>query len=194
MEILLVTSTFPAALAAHNSTSRYMFSMGRERLLPARFGRTTERWQSPSLASLTMSVVSAIVLVAVVASGGDPYLHFGGPVLALGTVGIMALQAAASVAVFVFFRRIKDHRLWTTITAPILASAGLVTAIVLILGNYGMVSGSESSLVNNLPWVFVIAAVVGLGVVSYLKAKEPAAYQHLEDEDPTSAVAPQIAD
>ena len=198
MEILLVSSFFAVVLAAHNSTSRYMFSMGRARLLPAAVGRSHARWHSPALASVCMTTIAAITVAAVEFAGSDPYLSFGGPILALGTVGILALQAAASVAVFVFFRRIGDRRIWTTIVAPLLAAAGLITVIVLILENYGMVTGTQSAVLNNLPWIIVAAAVFGLGVVTYLKSRKPGAFEHLTDDgaepEPVLDATPQVAD
>ena len=183
MQILLLSSLFAVVLAAHNSTARYMYSMGRARLLPAGFGRSHTRWHSPYLGSVFMTLLTAVAVIAIKIAGGDPYLGFGGPMLALGTVGILSLQAVASASIFVFFRRLGDRRVWTTVLAPVLAGACLTTAIVLILGNYGMVTGSASGLANNLPWIFVLAAAVGLAVAFYLKASKSTAHRQLGTED-----------
>jgi hypothetical protein len=75
--------------------------------------------------------------------------------LALGTIGIISLQAGVSVAVIVYFRRMTDTRTLTTLVFPIVGCVGLVCAMVLIFLNYGILTGSESSIVNAAPLALV---------------------------------------
>jgi amino acid transporter len=46
-EVLLVTSILAAAISFHNTVARYMFALGRERVLPSMLGRTSARAPPP---------------------------------------------------------------------------------------------------------------------------------------------------
>jgi ABC-type uncharacterized transport system permease subunit len=52
-------------------------------------------------------------------------------------------------------------RVWAHIVAPIAAAAGLIAACVLIIHNYPLLTGSTSDVVNRLPYVLVLAALIG---------------------------------
>ena len=51
-------------MAFHNTTARYMYSLGRERVLPAPLGRTHPKYHSPHIASITQSVIAACIVLA----------------------------------------------------------------------------------------------------------------------------------
>ena len=53
---------FAALLGLHNSTSRYMFALGRSHLLPSQLGRVHRRYGSPFVASLTATVIEILVV------------------------------------------------------------------------------------------------------------------------------------
>jgi hypothetical protein len=53
MSYLIITGSFACGMAFHNTTARYMYSLGREKLLPPALGRTHKRWHSPHIASVT---------------------------------------------------------------------------------------------------------------------------------------------
>jgi amino acid transporter len=176
MQILIVTSLFAAVLALHNATSRYLFALGREGLLPRVLDRTHPRFQSPYIASRTQIVIAVIVIAGFAIGGADPYLTLSTSLAGVGTLGIVALQAAAAFAAVGFFRRRRDPRIWTTLIAPGLGGAGLITACVLIVDNYSSLTGKESGLTNQLPWLLVIAAVGGFAYVQWLRKRRPEVY------------------
>ena len=60
----IITGSFACGMAFHNTTARYMYSLGRERILPSVLGRTHPRWHSPHIASMTQSVIAALVTIA----------------------------------------------------------------------------------------------------------------------------------
>ena len=45
---LIMTGSFACGMAFHNTTARYMYSLGRERMLPAALGRTHPKYHSPA--------------------------------------------------------------------------------------------------------------------------------------------------
>src|SRR5206468_4892281 len=74
MSYLIITGSFACGMAFHNTAARYMYSLGREKLLPPALGRTHKRWHSPHIASLTQSVIAAfiIALFAIFTGTSDP--------------------------------------------------------------------------------------------------------------------------
>ena len=65
MSYLIITGSFACGMAFHNTTARYLYSVGREGLAPRALGRTHPRWKSPHIASITQSVVAAVIIGAV---------------------------------------------------------------------------------------------------------------------------------
>ncbi|MEU1520146.1 APC family permease [Streptomyces sp. NPDC005811] len=169
---LVVTSYFAALLALHNTLARYMMSLGRAGGLPKAVGGVHARWQSPHTASLVVSAVTALVVGAFAAAHADPFLQLFGWLTGIGTLGIFVLQAAASVAVVVYFRRHTDHGPgWSTLVAPTLAFLGLGTVLVLALRNWALLSGATAGLPTQLPWLVPIFAAAGVAVVVLRKGK-----------------------
>jgi len=60
--------------------------------------------------------------------------------------------------------------------APLAGAAGLITACVLIVHNYSVLTGKSSGLVNQLPWLLAVAAVAGFGYALWLRTARPAVY------------------
>lgn len=179
MQVLVVTSLFAGFLAFHQAASRYMFSLARDGLLPRSLARTHPRHHSPYIASaLQLSVIVAVV-GALGLAGRDPYLEIAAPILGLGTLGIIVLQAWTSVSVVAFFRQRRDPRLWQTVLAPILASCGLIASAVLVVINFDALTGSASGVVQALPWLYLGAAVVGFAVAAWMRNSRPGQYRSM---------------
>src|SRR5262249_471323 len=104
MQIMLCTSLFAATLALHNAANRYMFALGRERVLPASLGKVHAKHQSPNRASLVQTAITVIVVGVFALAGLDPYVNLATTMLGLGTLGIIVLQAGAGLATVAFFR------------------------------------------------------------------------------------------
>src|SRR5699024_12456418 len=94
--VLLVTSIVAAAVSLHNTVARYMFSLGREGVLPVALGRTSMRSSTPRAASLTQSVIGLTVIVVFAATGMDPLLQlffYGGTFGGLGGLVLLPITA-----------------------------------------------------------------------------------------------------
>ena len=59
MSYLIITGSFACGMAFHNTTARYLYSLGREGLAPRALGRTHPKWKSPHIASITQSFIAA---------------------------------------------------------------------------------------------------------------------------------------
>ena len=174
--VLLCTSVLAGYLALHNATSRYMFALGRERVLPQRLGHYHPNHFSPHVASVVVSVVSFVVIAGFALSGADPFTTLVPALIGVGTLGIIALQAAASLAVVAFFWIRSDRALWQCIIAPAIGFVGLVTAFVMALANYPKLTGSSDVTINSVPYALVAVALAGVVMALVLRRTRPTTY------------------
>ncbi|MGB2710999.1 MAG: APC family permease, partial [Conexibacter sp.] len=181
MQIFLVTSFFAALLALHNSAARYHFALGREGVLPRKLAHTHPRYGSPVVGSAVGLVAIAIPIVAVAIAGSDPYLDLGAIALALGTIGILALQAAASFAVIGYFRRrpVEAPSPWVHTIAPAIGGVTLGAALYLGIDNWSLLTGVASGWQTQLPWIVAAGFVAGVAWALAIRRRDPAAYARL---------------
>ncbi|MEU6121641.1 APC family permease [Streptomyces sp. NPDC047123] len=189
LHVLFVTGMFAAILSFHNVVARYAFAMGRERLLPAAFGRTNTSTGAPGTGSLLQTVISVVVVVgfAVADDGkaGDPtapVLHlftWGGNI---GALGVILLMATASVAVIVFFARRGAARAqaWR-IAASGLAAVGLLVIAGYTVKDFDVLvgAGEGSTLSWVLPGVIFAAAAIGVLYGAFLRSRNPEAHARI---------------
>ncbi|MGH3518568.1 MAG: APC family permease [Haloechinothrix sp.] len=192
MQMLLVVSLFAALLALHNSATRYIFAMGRARVLPEVLGRTHHRMGSPHVASAVQMGLSATLVAAFVAVGADPILVTVPTMTGFGTLGIIALQAAAAVAVVVFFRKRRDRRYLSTLVAPALGGAGLIVAFVMAVANFSTIAGSDSPVITRLPWLLLATVIAAVAVAGYLRRRRPEIYDKLGSDFVTGDERPNL--
>ncbi|MBB5868866.1 amino acid transporter [Allocatelliglobosispora scoriae] len=179
MQVLLCTSLFAGVLALHNAANRYLYVLGRERVLPGGLGAVHPRHGSPSRASVVQTLLTVVVVGAFAVAGLDPYLNLSTSMVGLGTLGIVVLQAMAALSIIGFFRRHPERHWWRTVLAPLLGLAGLVVTIVLLVGNYSLISGTDSAIVNGLPWLIVAVAAGGIAYARWMRAARPQRYAEL---------------
>jgi len=162
MQVLVVTSLFASFLAVHASASRYHFALARDGVLPRALARTHPKNGAPIGGSAAQLALTAIVVIAFALAGQDPYLVMGIGLYGVGVIGIVSLQALTSFAVIRYFlkERTGESRL-ATLVAPLLGGIGLSVGVVLMATNYGTLTGSTIPWINALPWLLVVAAVVG---------------------------------
>lgn len=164
MEALIVTSILAATVAFHNATSRYLFALGRDGILPARLGWTHPRFRSPSRASVVTTLVSLALVVLTLALRGDPYLELLLWTNGVGIVGVVVLQAVCMVSIVSFFLRDRrGHGVFRVVVAPLLGVTGLVAGLYLMLSNLDLLTGRtdwvNGALLVPLPVVAVIGAL-----------------------------------
>ncbi|HWU21518.1 MAG TPA: APC family permease [Nocardioides sp.] len=181
MQWLLLVSLFAAMLAFHNSASRYLFSLGRARILPKVLA-TTGRRGSPYVASSVQAGFAVVVAIAFKLGGADPILTVVPSMLGFGTLAILVLQALAALSIVVHFRRKNDPRIGTTLVAPGLGFLGLCFAVVLAFRHFTIVAGSTDPAITKLPWLLVAALVGGIGYAVYLRSKRPSVYAALDSD------------
>jgi amino acid transporter len=194
LQLLLIVSMFAALLAFHNSASRYIFAIGRARVLPGALARSHERSRAPHVASVVQIGTAAAVVAVFAIAGADPILVIVPSMIGFGTLCIIALQFLASVSVVVFFRRRRDPRLGSTLVAPALGAIGLGYALFMAIDNFGTIAGSDSPVITKLPWLLLATILLGIAVGLWLRANRPAVYDDLGrdflGEEAPPAIAP----
>lgn len=177
---LFVTSVLAAMISFHNTTARYVFALGRERVLPEVLGRTSPRTSSPKLGSLIQTGFGLLVIAVYAAAGWDPVVHlffWGGTT---GGLGVLALTATTAVAIVVYFLRHPDQdTVWRRLIAPILAALALITVLVLALVNFDVLLGVDPSspLRWGIPSAYLVIAVLGVIWALVLNLHRPDIYR-----------------
>jgi amino acid transporter len=175
-QLLFSTSIFASALAFQNVSARYLAVLGQERVLPRRFGRTVK--EAPRYASVTLSLVSAVVVIIYATFGFDPLVQGLFWLGTGGALGVLLLSAATSVAVIGYFGRdSRGESLWHRAVAPALATIVLGVAGILALDNLETLYGEGSETISEITPVLVLV-LVGLGVLwgLILRATRPRVY------------------
>ncbi|GED88791.1 APC family permease [Streptomyces sp. 6-11-2] len=163
LPILLATSLFAGILTFHNSANRYLFSLGRDGLLPPGLCRLNSR-HAPAAAGWVQTVVAVALVVPFALTGKDPVLTLFSWFSGVAVLAMMLLYLLTSVSVVVFFRRERlDGRVWNTLVAPVLGVLGLAGAIWLILANFTTLIGGSTGTAVCL--TLLVPAVLALGAV-----------------------------
>ena len=179
MMVLLLASLFAALLALHNSAARYIYSYGRVGIFPKVLSRTRSANGSPQNASAAQLVFGTVVAGIYYVAGLDPIMALTASMTGFGTLGILALQMLAAVAVVVHFRRSRDTRLWKTLVAPGLGALGLALIVLLAILNFTTLAGSDNPVIGALPWLLAVAVLTGLATAQWLKSRRPSVYHEL---------------
>jgi amino acid transporter len=180
-QVLIVTAMFAAILTFHNNVARYLFSLGRQRLVWPKLGRTLRTRQTPYIASLVQSGVILGVLVVAAVLRLDPIVTLFAGVGGIGTIGVTAAQTIASVAIFAFFRRTGvDRRVWNATVAPLLAAAALAAIVIAALTNLDVLLGTSGGVGFVLVSTLLIPLASGVAYGWYLRTSQPERYAGLD--------------
>ena len=178
--VLVVTSAFAAVLSCQNIIARYGYSLGVDRALPSVLGRVHPRHGSPYVASLVMT---GIFLVGVLAfSATDPAISYAW-LAGAGGFPLLLLMFLTSVAVLVFFRRsradIDDSTHWHTLIAPVLAMVALGTALYLAFTNFVLLTGGVRGTAIALQVVIWGVFLGGILLALFYRSKRPEVYARI---------------
>lgn len=159
--VILMTSLFATLIAVSSTTAQYVQTMARDVAPRARLARLHPTHGSPASAGIALAgLVCAVIIVCRIA-GLDPYVQVSALLGVLGAVAVFGLEIACAVAIFIYFRRTRDRRVWTTVLSPALASVALTVFLVLVLTNYADLTGFSSPIITWSPMLFVVVAAFG---------------------------------
>ena len=178
LSYLIITGSFACGMAFHNTTSRYFYSLGREGLLPRALGRTHPKWKSPHIASVTQSVIAALIILgfAVFVGTGDPPPGLPPGLRPDGGHGRdhhPEVQALVSLSILIYFERHhEDSALVEDQVAPAIAFISQAFVVYLLFKNIQFL-GSGYSYANWLGPIDLLVVPVGIGVRVLPEAPEP---------------------
>lgn len=173
--ILLVTSLFAALSAFHNYIARYSYVAGREGLLPSAFGRTHDQHKSPHVGSLVQTIGALIVVAIFAGLGLDPVLNLFTWISQVGTLGVLGMMTATSVAIIAYFRKndTETSRL-STLILPALSGVIMAVLFIYIFLNFGdLTDTSGDALGIVLPCLIPAAAIIGYALAVRLAKNDP---------------------
>ena len=184
MFLLILTSSFACGMAFHNTASRYMYSLGREGVLPRAVAETHDHHKSPHKASAVQSVLAAVWVVLYGLGYGfdDPsgqaWLGVYTLFAVLGTGLLLVLQAIVSVAVILWFKKNGGGNVFTTMIAPAISFLVQIWLVYTLIANLATLGGTNG-FAQSLPYVGLAIILVGLIWGFVLKSTNPAAYQNI---------------
>ena len=184
LSYLIITGSFACGMAFHNTTARYFYSLGREGLLPRSLGRTHPRWKSPHIASITQSVIAALIVLgfALFTGTNDPthqaYIQLYGLMAVMGVIVILSVQALVSLSILLYFRRHHEDEVhwWRTILAPALSFLSQAFVVFLLFDNISFL-GSGYGYANWLGPIDLLVVAVGVAGAFYLKNRNREKYE-----------------
>ncbi|WP_083896349.1 APC family permease [Nocardia jiangxiensis] len=189
MDFLVVSGFFACSFAFHNNASRYLFSLGRDGILPRALGRTHQVHKSPHMAAGVQTVI-AITTVAVFAiCGADPIVHLGTWLPIFCTLAVLLVQLIVCLAVVGYFNRVGrvSGMEWAkTFLAPAVGALAQGVVIYLLINNLTFLAGGDVLVVKLIPAFVAVIPVAGFTYALWLRAVDPQRFAligELHDEE-----------
>jgi amino acid transporter len=180
MEMLLLSSLFASFLAFHNTITRYLFALARDRLLPGWLSHVDLRSGAPAGAGKAQSVSAAMLVLLFALLGADPYTIVFSWLSAFATIGILSVQLMVAISAWQFFR--EDGRgfgAFRRIIAPLVSAAGLGSWLLLVCLNLELLSGSDSDAILSFPAIILAVGAAGMLVAVAMRRRRPQDYARL---------------
>ena len=180
MQWLMMTGSFACAMAFHNAAARYMYSLGREGILPSPLGKTHKKHGSPHVASFLQTGFAILWVLGFWIFNKDPYLDLFVLLAVLGTFSLLIVQTVTMAAVFNYFR--KNHpeeKVWRTKVAPILGGVGMLGVVIMMCMNLDTAAGPAASslLFKLIPYIAAALFITGAAQALYLRRTNPVRYE-----------------
>jgi amino acid transporter len=193
-QILIITGSFACSLAFWNTANRYLFSMGRERILPSLLGRTHATHKSTFVATVVVGIfcvfVTTLFAAGWVGTGQQAALGVtqSDPIVALFQIGtwmpfqgnmlLLPIMALCDMAILVYFLKPENRdgfHWFKTLVAPIIGAGSISFAVYLMLQNRGaLTTGSRTGWAFAVPF-YALGIFLGgcvLAIVYYLWSRK----------------------
>lgn len=174
--LTVMTSTIVSINAIQGAGSRYLYALGRDRVLPPVLGAVHPRLESPHAAVLAVAVVSLATLVVIFVLGVNPVTAYAG-LTGMGIYFILPLLILTSVAILAFYRRRPDGSVdrWSGMVAPATAAVLLSAIFVLTTANLQLLVSSPAMALASIIGVLAVPAA-GFSLAIYLRRNRPEIY------------------
>jgi amino acid transporter len=173
---MVVTGLLAALIALHHTIARYLFALGRERLLPPGLGRTGRRTSAPRAASLTQTALAGIVIGGGALAGVDP-VSAARRLGAGGGLGVLLLLLGTSMAALMFLNRHPNGEgVWSRFLAPGLSTVALGALVYLAFDDLATLIGVPDERLLVVPGAAVGAILLGVAYGLALRRRRPLVY------------------
>ena len=195
-----VSSLF-CGLGVHTAASRFLFAMGRERVLPPALGKTHSTWRTPWNAIILSLVLYAVLIWGLLLfTGSATEIALGGgakdgvanlPTSVRGglyTFGYWATLATPAVMLVYLLlgcagirKGRADHNQKLVIKGALAA----ITGVIAVYGSvyYSFVEAAPGAgiltIVKAIPWVTVVLLAAGLAIAFYVKSNMKGAWAEM---------------
>lgn len=177
--LLLCTSILATYIAIHAAASRYIHALADEGLFPRSLARFDDIKKVPQAATLWLSMITLICLGGIVILHAKPYLLVIPVLIGAGTLGIIALQAGASLAILVYVFVNRKEAGVVVLASSCLAAIGLLIALTTVCKNFSLLSSGTSSYIAWLPGFYLFVFVAGVGFSLWMRWRRPLLYARL---------------
>jgi amino acid transporter len=167
IELAAVAGIFSCLLAIHSTTVRVMFSMGRDRVLPASLGAVHPRWFSPYRAIIAQTAFTVIVGLGIASWLGPGATGTYGFTGAIGTVAIVIVYMLSNIAHIRYFWRLPGRSTLTHVIAPVLGIISLAYPL------YSVVAPGQLAPYNLVPVVIGVWLIAGALLHYYYRVTSP---------------------
>jgi len=181
---LIVTSLLASQLSIQNVATRYLYTLGKDGVLPSFLGKVHHKHHSPYVAATTAGVVWAIVLTISLPTGKGPdYLY---PLFAgIGEFFLVMCVFLASLAVIAYFRKNTQFNfsLWSTLIAPALGAIGVAFVLIKAVLNFNVLTNASGIYSVIIFTAIMLLAIGGYVYAKYLQKAKPEIYGRIGRQD-----------
>lgn len=164
-------SFFAVVVAPLNVVGRVMYVMGKEGVLPERFGRTHERHLTPHRVLLVAGPAAIALDIILLAIGAGP-MDIVVWVDTYGTYGYMVAYALVAIACIVYTRRagIPNALVWICAVVAVAAMAYVFFANVWPVPAFPL---------NVIPYLFLLSLIAAVAWFAYLRKRRPEVIENI---------------
>ncbi|PXY20787.1 APC family permease [Prauserella muralis] len=176
LDVGIAASFFACTMATGGALVRVLLSMGREGIVPRRFGATHPRYRTPHVAILVALPVATLVPVVLLAAG-VPWTRLFVVLLNVAVFGYLIAYLLVCVAAPVFLHRIGE------LTRGAVAASAVSVPVLLVAVVAFTVSGSG----DGYPLMFALLAAAGLVWFAWVRLRRADRLPAIGIYDETSA-------
>lgn len=176
--VLVIISWFASLVAFHNATTRYLYVLGRDRVLPEALSRRSARTAAPWVASASHTAFALLIVGFCMVMGFDPYLDLFVVGSVPVAVSIPAMECLTAAAIFVFF--LRDRRgesVWATLVAPGISAIALAVVVYAVVVNIPMFTARTGAINWILPSLNLVVLALGVARAGWMRHRRPLQYE-----------------
>lgn len=165
VDLGVMASFFAVTIACINASSRILYTMGEEDILPRALGRAHPTHRTPHVAITVIAPVMIIVPIVMVASGVE-LLNVIGYTGTIGTFGYMLGYLLMAMALPFFLRRRGEANSLSAVLAVIVVA-------VLLYVFWKNVYPVPPYPFNLMPWIFIGLVALGMAWYTAIRVRKP---------------------